>query len=67
MAERATTVAAAGGPSVGWAEAAAALAQGFSASLNLTLDEAPLTPGEWETARKLSAEKYADPAWNAKV
>jgi lipoyl(octanoyl) transferase len=67
VAERATTLEAAGGRSVTWREAALALAQGFSEKLNLTLDEAPLTPAEMTEADQLAAEKYANTAWSGKL
>jgi lipoyl(octanoyl) transferase len=67
VAERATTVEAVGGKLVTWLEAARALAQGFSEKLNLTLDEAGLTPAERTEASQLSAEKYVSAEWNGKV
>jgi len=63
VAQRATTVEAERGRPATWLEAARALAQGFSETLNLTLDEAALTEAELGAASRLTAEKYASPAW----
>jgi lipoate-protein ligase A len=67
VAGRATTVEAVGGKPVTWLEAALALAQGFGEKLNLTLDEAALTPAEMTAASQLIAEKYASAAWNERT
>jgi lipoate-protein ligase A len=56
-----------GGKPVTWLEAALALAQGFGEKLNLTLDEAALTPAEMTAASQLIAEKYASAAWNERT
>jgi len=66
VAQRATTVEVERGRPATWLEAAQALAQGFSETLNLTLEEGPLTKAELTTASRLAAEKYANPAWNNK-
>ena len=67
VAERATTVEAVGGKPVTWLEAARALVQGFGEKLDLTLDEAALTPAEQTGASQLSTEKYASAAWNGRL
>ena len=64
---RATTVAEVIGRDVSWDEAAAAVAQGFAAALNLVLQEGLLTPAEIALAEQLRAEKYATEAWNTRV
>ncbi len=67
VAERATTVEAVSGRPLTWLEAAQALAQGFSETLNLTLDETVLTTSEVRAAGQLRAEKYASAAWNDRI
>jgi lipoate-protein ligase A len=52
---------------VSFAEAAAALAQGFAHQFNISLEEAPLTPLEEELAHQLRAEQYANEAWLKRV
>jgi len=67
VAQRATTLAAVLGRAISWDEAAAALAAGFAAALNLTLTPGPLTGAEAALADKLCADKYATDAWNYRV
>jgi len=64
--QRATTVEAVRGRPAAWLEAAQAMAEGFSETLNLTLDEGALTPAEVMAAGQLSAEKYASTTWSNK-
>jgi lipoyl(octanoyl) transferase len=67
VAQRATTLSAVLGRDVSWDEAAAAMAAGFAAALNLTLVPAPLTDAETALADRLCAEKYATDAWNYRI
>ncbi len=67
VAQRATTLGAVLGRAVSWAEAAAAMAAGFSAALNLTLVPGPLTAAEAALADQLYTEKYATDAWNYRI
>jgi len=62
--QRATTVTEVCGREITWDEAAAAMAQGFAETLNLTFSDGPLTAWEQEQAAKLREEKYAAEAWN---
>ncbi len=64
---RATTLSEALGRPVAWEEAAAALAAGFAAALNLRWEEAPLTPEEVAAADALRERKYAAVEWTDKV
>jgi lipoate-protein ligase A len=65
--ERAATVAEVLGAEVGWAQAAAALRQGFVEALNLSFDELPLSDFELGEARRLHEEKYAARGWNERL
>lgn len=60
---RATTLATALGREVSFEEAAAALANGFTQTLNLTLSYSQLSSWEISRASKLRAEKYAAESW----
>jgi len=64
---RATTVEEVLGRAVTWAEAVAALQQGFAEKLNLSFEERGLTEREVELTAQLRAEKYAAERWNARV
>jgi lipoate-protein ligase A len=50
-----------------WEQAAQAFAQAFAQVLNLDLVPSDLTPQERRRAEALLAEKYANPAWTARV
>ncbi len=50
-----------------FAEAAAALATGFTATLNLQLEPDVLSGAEIERAQAIRAEKYANDAWTRRV
>lgn len=50
-----------------WEQAAQAFAQAFAQELNLDLVPSGLTPAERRRAEALLAEKYAHPAWTARV
>lgn len=65
--ERATTLATTLGRVAPFDEVAAALAQGFAETLNLTLIEAPLTPREETLAEQLRATQYANESWLKRV
>lgn len=65
--ERATTVESVCGREVPWAAAAAAMAQGFAETLNLTWRVEDLSAGERVSAERLRAEKYAAASWNNRV
>ncbi|MCC7361353.1 MAG: lipoate--protein ligase family protein [Anaerolineales bacterium] len=67
VAQRAATLGEVLGREVTWGEAAAAMAAGFSAALNLTLVPGPLTPAEAAAAEQLYTEKYSTTAWNERV
>jgi lipoate-protein ligase A len=60
---RATTLAMALGREVSFEEAAAALANGFTQTLNLTLSNSQLSSWEINRASELRAEKYAAESW----
>ena len=64
---RATTLEQVLGKVVPFAEAAAALADGFAQQLNLTLPELPLTKREQALADTLRAEQYANETWLKRV
>lgn len=61
--ERATTVEAVIGRLVRWEEAAAAIEQGLSQALGVSLELSVLTGPELDRAAQLVEEKYANPAW----
>lgn len=61
---RACTLATALGRETSWDTAAAALAAGISAALNLVLEEQLLSEQETARAQELVQEKYATAAWN---
>ena len=61
---RACTLATALGQETSWDTAAAALAAGISAALNLILEEQLLSEQETARAQELVQEKYATAAWN---
>jgi lipoate-protein ligase A len=65
--DRATTVERALGRSVGWEEAARALAQGFSERLNLGLTPDELTAREQAAVQELREERYATCEWTCNV
>lgn len=65
--QTATTLEASLGRRVEFDEAAAALQKGFSAALSLTFEEEPLTTKEWERARQIRAEKFANDAWTRRI
>ncbi|MCB0175887.1 MAG: lipoate--protein ligase family protein [Anaerolineae bacterium] len=65
--ERATTLATTLGRAPQFDEVAAALAQGFAETLNLTLIEAPLTAREEALAEQLRAAQYANEDWLKRV
>lgn len=65
--QTATTLEASRGRRVEFDEAANALQRGFSAALALTLEEEPLSAGEWSRVEELRAEKFADDAWTRRV
>ena len=65
--ERATTLETILGRAPHFDAVAAALAQGFAETLNLTLIEAPLTPAEQALAEQLRAAQYANEAWLKRV
>jgi lipoate-protein ligase A len=64
---RATTLEQVLGKVVPFAEAAAALADGFAQQLNVTLPELPLTKREQALADKLRTEQYANETWLKRV
>ncbi len=55
------------GITASWDEAAEALARGFAETLGLTLVRGDLTAAERADADRLVADKYGDPAYNARV
>jgi lipoate-protein ligase A len=66
LAQRATTVQAALGRAVSFAEAAAALAAGFEQALGIHFELAELTPAELDRAARLQQDQYAADAWTAR-
>jgi lipoate-protein ligase A len=65
--ERATTAEHILGRPLDWEEAAQAFAQAFSQVLNIQLEPAELNAPELERAEALLREKYANPAWTARI
>ncbi len=63
LGRRALTLDTALGRAVTFAEAARALARGFSQALNLELVPGELTTAEWTAAARIRSEKYANDAW----
>ncbi len=55
------------GRRVSWEEAALAVVAGFETALNLTLVPGPLASSERARVDVLLAEKYANPAWTARI
>jgi lipoate-protein ligase A len=64
---RATTLAAVLGQAVSWQAAALALQAGFAQALNLTLEIGALSEFEHGQMERLTADKYAADAWNARA
>jgi lipoate-protein ligase A len=64
---RATTVSDLTDEAVSWADAAQAIAGGFSEALGWELREATLSEGERRLAADLIARRYANPDWNLRV
>jgi lipoate-protein ligase A len=64
---RATTVESVLGREVLWNDAAQAFVWAFEATLNLTLEEQPLSENERGRADELVREKYASPDWTHRV
>jgi len=62
--DRVTSVRKELGSKTGIEEMRDALEQGFSEALNLELVSGALKRGEWETAQRLSREKYRSAEWN---
>jgi lipoate-protein ligase A len=60
---RAATLESALGRPVAWEQVAKAMIAGFALALNLTLDEAGLTPKEQDWASEICADKYGNDAW----
>lgn len=65
--ERATTAEVVLGRPLAWEQAARAFARAFAEVLSLDLVPGELTPGELQRAEALLREKYANPAWTARV
>jgi lipoate-protein ligase A len=55
------------GRPLAWEQAAQAFAAAFAQELNLELIPSNLTPHERQRAESLLAEKYANPAWTARI
>ena len=55
------------GQDIAWRDVADALVEGFTATLNLTFNPAPLLPAERCLIDQLVAEKYTNPAWTEKI
>lgn len=64
---RATTAEQILGSPLEWEQAAQAFAQAFAQVLHLQLEPADLTSEEIQRAQTLMAEKYANPAWTARL
>jgi lipoate-protein ligase A len=60
---RAATLESALGRTVAWDEAAAAMVEGFSTALNLTLTRGELAPEELDWVAEFRQAKYAAGAW----
>lgn len=60
---RAATLESALGRPVTWEQVAKAMIAGFASALNLTLDEAGLTPKEQDWVTEICADKYGSDAW----
>ena len=60
---RAATLESALGWPVAWKQVAKAMVAGFTSVLNLTLDEAGLTPKEQDWRDQIRADKYGSDAW----
>lgn len=64
---RATTIEAESGTSLSWDQAAHDLIHSFERTLSMTFTPGSLNEWEYDAARKLQSEKYADPSWTGRI